>query len=53
MAALYTLQIVDATVDAHLKTFDVSDKLSLQLKPMLYPSTNGLVGVFGIRLHYR
>ena len=53
MAALYTLQIVDATVDAHLKTFDVSDKLSLQVKPMLYPSTNGLVGMFGIRLHYR
>jgi type II secretory pathway pseudopilin PulG len=27
------LQIVDATVDAHLKDFDVSDQLSLRLQP--------------------
>jgi TM2 domain-containing membrane protein YozV len=27
------LNIVDATVDAHLKAFDVNDNLSLQLKP--------------------
>ena len=27
------LNVVDATVDAHLKAFDVSDDLSLQLKP--------------------
>ena len=27
------LNVADAAVDAHLKTFDVSDKLSLQLKP--------------------
>ena len=27
------LNVVDATVDAHLKTFDVSDDLSLQIKP--------------------
>ncbi|HEY6902494.1 MAG TPA: DUF5683 domain-containing protein, partial [Puia sp.] len=32
------LQIVDATVDAHLMSFDVSDKLSLHLQQ----STNGL-----------
>ncbi len=32
-AGLYLLQIVDATVDAHLFTFDVSDDLSLNFSP--------------------
>lgn len=38
------LNVVDAAVDAHLKTFDVSDKLSIQLKPGYSPiaNTNGL-----------
>ena len=31
--AVYFLNIIDANVDAHLKTFDVSDDLSLQIKP--------------------
>ena len=31
----YLLNIVDANVDAHLRTFDVSDDLSLQIKPWL------------------
>ncbi len=30
---LWGLQVVDATVDAHLKSFDVSPDLSLQFKP--------------------
>jgi len=30
---VYALNIIDANVDAHLKTFDVSDDLSLQIKP--------------------
>ena len=30
---IYVLNIVDANVDAHLKTFDVSDDLSLQIRP--------------------
>lgn len=29
------LSIVDATVDAHLRTFDISDKLTLHVKPQL------------------
>ena len=32
-ALLYVLNIVDATVDAHLFTFDVSDDLSLNVRP--------------------
>ncbi|MCE3259623.1 MAG: hypothetical protein K0S12_1264 [Bacteroidetes bacterium] len=33
IAAVYLLNIVDANVDAHLKTFDVSDDLSLSIDP--------------------
>lgn len=32
-ALVYILNIIDANVDAHLKTFDVSDDLSLQINP--------------------
>lgn len=52
-AAVYTLQIVDAAVDAHLSTFDVGDDLSLQINPGIYPTTNGVIGVMGIRLSYK
>ncbi len=30
---VYLFNIIDANVDAHLKTFDVSDNLSMQVKP--------------------
>lgn len=52
-AAVYTLQIVDAAVDAHLSTFDVSENLSLNIRPAFYPTANGVVGVVGLRLSYR
>lgn len=44
------LNVVDATVDAHLKTFDVSDDLSLQIKPGYSPlaQTNGISLVLNI-----
>lgn len=32
-ALVYVVNIIDANVAAHLKTFDVSDDLSLQIKP--------------------
>lgn len=32
-AVVYALNIIDANVDAHLKTFDVSDDLSMKVKP--------------------
>jgi hypothetical protein len=35
---VYVLNIIDAHVDAHLYTFNVSDDLSLKLEPALIPS---------------
>ena len=45
------LNVADAAVDAHLKTFDVSDKLSFQIKGGYSPMarTNGLSLVMNIR----
>lgn len=40
------LNVVDATVDAHLRTFDVSDNLSIRIAPA---STPGVIGI-GIRI---
>lgn len=44
------LNVVDATVDAHLKTFDVSDDLSLQIRPgySQLANTNGISVVLNI-----
>ncbi len=41
---MWGLNIVDAAVDAHLKTFDISPDLSLQLRPghSVLAGTNGL-----------
>ena len=36
IAAVYILNVIDANVDAHLKTFDVSDDLSLTWDPFFY-----------------
>lgn len=34
---VYALNIIDAHVDAHLYSFDISDDLSLQMKPVMQP----------------
>lgn len=39
------LNVVDATVDAHLKHFDVSNDLSLKIKPSFTPSATQTVGL--------
>ena len=48
--AFWGLNVADAAVDAHLKTFDVSDDLSLQIKPGFSPmaNTNGISLVLNI-----
>jgi hypothetical protein len=38
--AFWGLNVVDATVDAHLKAFDVNDNLSLQFKQGYSPMAN-------------
>ena len=50
MLLLWGLNVVDAAVDAHLKTFDVSPDLSLQIKPGYseLARTNGLSVVLRI-----
>ncbi len=41
----YGLQIVDATVDAHLKGFNVNDDLTLKITPTLLSSATSLAGI--------
>jgi Family of unknown function (DUF5683) len=41
----YGLNIVDATVDAHLKDFNVSSDLSLRIKPMILPGPTPSAGI--------
>jgi hypothetical protein len=40
----YALNIVDATVDAHLKDFNVTSDLSFQIKPMIMPGPTPSAG---------
>lgn len=48
---IWGLNVIDATVDAHLKSFDVSPDLGLQIKPghSEMAGTNGLSLVLNIR----
>lgn len=48
---LWGLNVVDAAVDAHLKAFDVSDDLSIKIKPAYNYQTNtsGVSIVFSLR----
>ncbi len=48
--AFYMIQMVDASVDAHLFEFDVSDKLSLRVQPITGPN---YATVGGISLKYK
>ena len=36
---MWGLNVIDATVDAHLRGFDISDDLSLKIKPSYLPGT--------------
>ena len=38
--AIYTLNIIDAVVDAHLYDFDVSDDLTMNVRPFVVPGIN-------------
>jgi hypothetical protein len=53
-AFIYLINIVDANVDAHLKTFDVSDDLSLQINPYSnFDYTNKLQAGLTLKLKFK
>lgn len=51
---VYALNIIDASVDAHLFEFDVSDDLSLRVEPIINPdlTTGSAYKGFGIKLRF-
>ena len=48
---LWTLTILDAVVDAHLKTYDISDNLSMKIKPKVLRVYNNSVPSLAITLY--
>lgn len=51
MVGIYALQIIEATVDAHLKGFNVDENLALNIKPKLGVISNGAPYLgFGVTL---
>jgi hypothetical protein len=48
----YLLQIVDATVDAHLYNFNIDDDLSFQIQPLIIPDQRGMKIAPGIGIRY-
>ncbi|MEX1188478.1 MAG: DUF5683 domain-containing protein [Bacteroidia bacterium] len=53
MALLYALNIIDATVDAHLFDFNVSDDLSLKIRPSAVYTAFSPIPAAGIGLNFR
>ncbi len=53
-AGLYVLQIIDAHVDAHLRDYDISDDLSMNIEPLIQsnysPTKNSNVGTYGFNM---
>lgn len=49
--AWYTMNIIDATVDAHLFKFDVSDDMSLEWRPNIFPTMQSMHASLDIQLH--
>lgn len=49
-AIIYTLNFIDAMVDAHLYYFDVSDDLSLYVSPMVLPNPINTSPSYGVSL---
>ena len=52
MVLAWALNVVDANVSAHLKTFDVSDDLSLYVKPIMEIDPLSQVMVSGLSLSF-
>lgn len=55
MFVAWAFNVVDANVNAHLKTFDVSDDISLRVKPVLDfdPLSKGLVSSLTLSFNFK
>ena len=49
----YIIQIVDATVDAHLYDYDIDDDLSIHIVPQMLPTNEGLRFMPGLGITYK
>lgn len=47
---IYALNVIDASIDGHFKTFDVSDNLSLSIKPKTFYMAQKPLGIGGAGL---
>jgi hypothetical protein len=50
---LYALNIIDANVDAHLKDFDVSDDLTMKVRPTFQQAGASMAPTPAIALTFR
>jgi hypothetical protein len=55
MVLAWALNVVDANVSAHLKTFDVSDELSFRVKPIMEmdPLSQGMVSGLSLSFNFK
>ena len=51
-AAIYLLNIVDASVDAHLFDFDISEDLSLKASPQIIDTPTGRSSVLALKMNF-
>ncbi|MBJ59439.1 MAG: hypothetical protein CMP64_02495 [Flavobacteriales bacterium] len=51
-AAIYLLNIVDASVDAHLFDFDISEDLSIETKPQIINTLQGKTQALSIKMNF-
>lgn len=53
VAGLYVINIVDACVDAHMFTYDVSENLSLQIQPTLIQQPGMAFSTAGLSFNFK
>ena len=51
-AAIYLLNIVDASVDAHLFDFDISEDLSLETSPQIINTPYGKTSILSLKMNF-